>query len=196
MRTSINLSRQPFTNHRIFWIALTAVYLTSFWLLLWITNEKGRVIASETNTKQLIAGQKQAADDAKRERERRTTEDAKIVVTEQQAIQLAAARQLIERKGFSWNRMIADLEEYVPKNTRILSIKMDEFAGSGAAVVASIQVKAVGTTPAEMTEMMANLLKSDGSFTTGEANQDPTAESGETPFTLQLTYTPTRGDAK
>lgn len=196
MRTYINLSARPFTNHRVFWIALVAVYLASFWLLLWMTDEKGRVIAKETETKQRIEGQKQAAELALSEQKRRKEEQQKIVITEQQAIQLASARQLIQRKVFSWNRMIGDIEEYVPKNSRIMSIKVDEIISAGEDAMAKVQVKAVGSTPAEMTEMMMSLEKSGGLFQVGDTQQDATTENGETPFTLNLIYKPARGAAK
>jgi predicted flavoprotein YhiN len=196
MRTQINLSRQPFTNRRVLWIVLVAVYLTSFWLFLWIATEKDRVLAKETELKLRIDGQRQAAIDAKLEQERRSNSQQKIVATEQQALQLAAARQLIQRKGFSWNRMIGEIEDYVPKNTRILSIKVEEISNEADQVLASVQVKALGTTPGEMTEMMMSLEKSGGLFTVGETGQDATLESGETPFTINLTYKPSRGNSR
>src|SRR6266404_565867 len=193
MRTHINLSRRPFTNHRLLWIALVAAYFIAFWLFLWMTAEKGRVLAKQTELTQRIEGQKQAAKDAADEQERRKREQQKIVLTEQQAMQLASARQLIQRRVFSWNRMIGDIEEYVPKNTRIMSVKVDEILNTAEEVSARVQVKAIGTTPNEMTEMMLSLEKSSGLFVVGEAGQDPTTDTGETPFTLNLTYTPRRG---
>src|SRR5438034_24952 len=181
MRTQINLSSQPFTNRRVLWIAIVAVYLTSFWLFLWIATEKDRVLAKESDVKLQIDGQRQAALEAKLEQERRSRSEQKIVVTEQQALQLAAARQLIQRKGFSWNRMIDEIEDYVPKKTRIMSIKVEEVSNDADHVLATVQVKALGTTPDEMTEMMMSLEKSGGLFTVGETNQDATLETGETP---------------
>src|SRR6266576_2637513 len=56
MRTQINLSRQPFTNRRVLWIVLVAVYLTSFWLFLWIATEKDRVLAKESKVQLQIDG--------------------------------------------------------------------------------------------------------------------------------------------
>jgi len=196
MRTRINLSRRPFTNHRLFWIALVAVYLFSFWLFLWIASEKDRVIAKETETRLRVEGQKEAADEAKREQELRAKEEQRIVVNDQQALQLASARQLIQRKVFSWNRIIGDVEEYVPKNTRIMSIKVEGIVSTNEGVSARVQVKALGTTPAEMTEMMLNLEKSGGLFTVGETGQEATTENNETPFTLSLIYKPSRGDVQ
>jgi hypothetical protein len=195
MRTRLNLSTRPFTNHRLFWIALVVVYLTSLWLILWFVNEKASVIARADDVKRRIESQKQVVQDALAEMERRKKEDVKVVVTEPQQIELAAARQLIGRKVFSWNRMLSDIEEYVPKNTRILSIKIEEVANTEEAM-AKIQVKAIGTTPGEMTEMMVNLEKSSGLFTVGETGQDATTENNETPFTLNLSYRPRRGDSQ
>ena len=196
MRTYINLSKRPFTNHRLFWVTLAIVYLTCLWMLLWITSEKSRVIAKAGETKQRIDGQKQLVAEKIREQEQKKREQQKIVVTEQQAMELAAARQLIQRRVFSWNRMIGDIEEYVPKNTRIMSVKVDEILNTAEEVSARVQVKAIGTTANEKTEMMLSLEKSGGLFVVGEAGQDPTTDSGETPFTLNLTYTPRRGNAQ
>src|SRR5215831_1808569 len=196
MRTRINLSRRPFKNHRLLWIALVASYFLAFWLFLWMTTEKSRVLAKQTEIIQRMEGQKQAVEEALKEEERRKQQQQKTSLTEQQAIQLASARQLINKKMFSWNRMIGDLEEYVPKKARIMSIKVDEVRSAGQEVVASIRVKALGITPDEMTEMMTNLEKSGGRFVVLETGQDATIESGETPFTLNLIYKPSRGDAK
>ena len=196
MRTQINLSKRPFTNHRLFWITLVLVYFACLSMLLWISSEKSRVIAKADDTKQRIEGQKQLVADKTREQDRKKQEQQKIVVSEQQAMELAAARQLIQRRVFSWNRMIGDIEEYVPKNTRIMSIKVDEILNTAEEVSARVQVKAVGTTANEMTEMMLSLEKSGGLFVVGEAGQDTATDSGETPFTLNLTYTPRRGNAQ
>jgi hypothetical protein len=196
MRTKLNLSTRPFTNHRLFWIALVAVYFTSLWLMLWFVSERGSVIAKADDLKRRIESQKQLAEEAKAEQDRRKREEVKVVLNEQQAIELASARQLIQRKVFSWNGMISDIEEYVPKNTRIISIKVDEIANTTEDAMARIQVKAIGTTPSEMTEMMVNLEKSSGLFVVGETGQEATTENGETPFTLNLTYKPRRGDSQ
>jgi len=196
MRTKLNLSTRPFTNHRLFWIALVVVYFTSLWLVLWFANEKGSAIVRADDLKRRIDSQKQLVKEATDEMERRKKQQVKVVVTEPQAIELAAARQLIQRKVFSWNRMLSDIEEYVPKNTRIVSIKVEESANTPDEAMARVQVKAIGTTAVEMTEMMVSLEKSGGLFEVGETGQEATTENGETPFTLNLTYRPRRGNSQ
>lgn len=164
--------------------------------MLWFVSEKGAVIAKADDLKRRIESQKALADEARTERDRRKQADVKVVVTERQAIELASARQLIQRKVFSWNRMISDIEEYVPKNTRIMSIKVDEIANTTEEAAARIQVKAIGTTANEMTEMMTNLEKSGGLFALAETGQEATTENGETPFTLNLIYSPRKGNSQ
>jgi len=178
------------------WIALVVIYFIAFWLFLWMTAEKSRVIAKQTEVMQRIDAQKEAAAEAIREQERRKREQQKTVFTEQQAMQLASARQLLQRKVFSWNKMISDIEEFVPKNTRIMSIKVEEIINAADEVMARVEVKALGTTPDELTTMMSNLEKSDGVFIVGETGQEGPAESGETPFTINLVYKPSKGDAQ
>ena len=169
------------------------MYFTAFWLFLWMLSEKSSVVAKQAEITQRIEAQKEAAAEAAREQERRKLEQTRIVLSEQQAMQLAAARQLIQRKTFSWNRMIGDIEDYVPNKTRIMSIKVEEIVNTSEDVTAKVQVKALGTTPDELTSMMTNLEKSNGLFFVGETGQEAPAESGETPFTLNLIYKPLRG---
>jgi Tfp pilus assembly protein PilN len=196
MRTNINLSRRPFTNHRLLWIGLVGVYFIALWLFLWMTGEKSRVIAKQTEVQQRIDGQKAAVAEALAEQDRRKLEQRKIVLNEQQAMQLASARRLIQRKMFSWDRLIGDIETYVPNNTKIMSIKVAEIVNTTDEMTARVQLKALGTTTDELTAMMANLEKSGGLFIVGETGQEPTAESGETPFTINLVYRPSKGNAQ
>ena len=154
------------------------------------------MLAKQTEIKQRVEGQRAAYDDVIREQQRQKEQQQKVFISEEQKLQLASARQLIQRKSFSWNRMISDLEGYVPKNTRIMSIKVDEIANVGEGVEARVEVKAIGTTAAEMTEMMANLEKSGGLFAVGNTGQETMTENGETPFTLALTYNPARGGGR
>src|SRR4030095_5190355 len=106
--------------------------------------ENRRVLSKQTEMIQRMEGQKQALKDALEEEQRRKQLQQKTVLTEQQATQLASARQLINKKMFSWNRMISDIEEYVPKKARIMSIRVDEIGGAGQEGVATIRVKTLG----------------------------------------------------
>jgi Tfp pilus assembly protein PilN len=118
-----------------------------------------------------------------------------VFITEQETMELASARMLILQRSFVWNRMISDLEQLVPHQARISAIKVEGVSESEGGM-ARLQVKAVGGTAAQMTEMMTNVEQSGGLFATSQADQDAVTETGEIPFTLQLTYKPARGRAQ
>jgi hypothetical protein len=77
-----------------------------------------------------------------------------------------------------------------------MSIKVEELVNTSDEVTARVQVKALGTTADELTAMMTNLEKSNGLFIVGETGQEATVESGETPFTINLVYRPSKGSAQ
>ncbi len=122
----------------------------------------------------------------------RKVETPQVVISEPDAIQLANARQLIARKAFKWNRLIGDIEGYVPNDTRILSIEVKDIVARGS-LAASVQIKAAGRNSGQMTEMMEKLEKSGGLFSVVQANQEATDDSGLIPFTLNLNYNAQRG---
>jgi len=196
MRTNLNLSSSPFTNHRLFWVGVAAVFFISLWLLLWVSAEKSLVAAKAEGFERRISVQEEIVKQKELERLARTQVQPDVKLDDQQRMQLAAARQLILRKAFSWNRLIGDIEEYIPNDARILSVKVDEVSSSQTGERATVEVKALGKTSAQMTEMMEALEKSGGLFAILQSGQDATSESGEVPFSLNLVYSPSRGEGQ
>lgn len=196
MRTYLNLSGRPFTNHRLFWFAVIAVFFISLWLLLWISAEKSIVAAQVEQLDRRISIQEELVKQKEIDRQARDQTRDDVKLDDQQRMQLAAARQLIAQKAFSWNRLIGDIEEYVPKDARIMSVKVDEVSAGLTGENATVEVKALGKTSAQMTEMMGALEKSGGLFAIIQSGQDATVETGEVPFSLNLVYRPSRGGAQ
>ena len=177
-------------------MAVTAVFLITLWVGLWIAAEKAAVSAQADEINRRIKAQADEVERIKRtqEEEKQKKEASKIVLTEDQSYELAAARRLIAFKAFSWNKMVSDIEKYVPENARITSIVINEILEGGAEAAASVELKALGQNPAQMTEMMTKLEQSNGLFSIGQAVQEQ-SDGSETPFTLILTYRPYRGGA-
>ena len=195
MRTKLNLSKNPFTNRRLFWVAVAAVFFITLWTSLWITAEKSAINARASEVSGRIKAQ---ADEVERikleqEQERQKKEASKVVLTDNQIYELASARRLIAFKAFSWNSMVSDIEKYVPENTRITSILINEILEGEKEATAALELKAIGKSAAQMTEMMTKLEQSKGLFSIGQAVQEQ-ADGNETPFTLILTYRPSRGE--
>src|SRR5256885_10504458 len=94
MRTSLNLSRRPFTNHRLFWAGVLAVFFFSLWLLLWIAAEKTTVTAKADHVNLSIKAHQALFEKAREDEEKRKLSDKNTEITEHQALRLVAARQV------------------------------------------------------------------------------------------------------
>jgi len=194
MRTAINLSSKPFTNHRLLWITVSVIALISIWTILWVRVEKASIAGAIDDMLMRIENQKVQIANIREQEEIRRQKERTIPISEQDAIQLASARQLIQRKKLSWTRILSDLERYVPKKARITAIKVEEVFEVGKALNARIEIKASGASTGELTEMMTSLEGSDGLFEVGEVSQEAASDAGEIPFTINLTYRPRQGE--
>jgi Tfp pilus assembly protein PilN len=189
----INLSSRPFTNHRLFWMGIVSVVGLCILSGLWITRARASALARISTLETGMKLRQAEVDRVKKEEEERQNQENKIFLTEQDSYQLAAARQLIARKSFAWDRMIGDLERFVPHNARVATIKVNGITRDQNGVTASLELTAFGRSPAELTEMMTEFGKSEGLFDVGDASQGEITETGETPFTLELEYHPRGG---
>lgn len=194
MRNTLNLSNQPFRNHRLLWMAILAVFLVSFWMLLWIATEKDVVKAKADAKAALIKSQHDAVERGKLEREKRLREQQPPEVKEQDHLELAAARLLIARRAFNWDQMISDIEHFIPKQTRLTGLKVEQVTTLDQNLTATIEVKAIGQNSAQMTEMMQAFGNTGKPFAVLQTSQDAPDESGGVPFTLNLVYSPSKGD--
>jgi Tfp pilus assembly protein PilN len=184
----INLSSRPFANRRLLWLGIVCVAGLCLVSGLSIRRARASALAQISVLETQMASRRAQVARIKSEEEERQKNDAKIFLTEQDSYQLAAARQLIMRKSFAWDKMVGDLERFVPHNARVLTIKVNGIARDDNGVVASLELSALGKSPAELTDMMTELGKSEGLFEVGDANQGEMTETGETPFTLELQY--------
>jgi len=127
MRLDINLASQPYEDARQFWVrwgtAVGAVGLLTLILLTltitgWVNARRDRAAMAEKHA--LIAERDQMRADAERILslpENRATRDQSQLLNE-----------LIERKGFSWTRVLENLEKVMPPRVHLVSIhpELDE----------------------------------------------------------------------
>jgi hypothetical protein len=196
MRTTINLSGRPFVNHRLLYIAIAAILLISLWLYLWTISERGLVTAKANSVAVRVRDAQERLEKARQEKENKSHEQQPPPVTDIDRLELASARHLLERRAFSFNRLMADLEHYVPNDARLIGLKIEKIAPVGQPISAHIEVKAMGKTPAQMTEMMERVEKSGGVFAIRQSAQEAMDEGGQIGFTLNLIYNPAGGEAR
>jgi hypothetical protein len=190
---NLNLSRQPYTNRRLFWICLLAVLFAGIGIAFWTATGQARVASEINELKSQISAKQEILKHLKEKSEKNKVVVVQTVLSEEQKYQLASARQLIAQKSFSWNLLLSDIEKYVPKRVRIISIKIVESAKPKDDGAILIEIVAAGETPANMTEMMSTIENSSGKFILDQAEQQATEESGSTPFSLKLIYRPSKG---
>lgn len=194
MRTSVNLSKRPFSNRRLFWIIIGSAALITAWFAFWITSEKSVATAKADRLAQLVRDKDEELSKLKQKREQDEKLSVQVVLSRQDTIELAAARRLISSKAFSWNRLISDIERFVPNDTRIANLKLSDVYNAGQGLTAAVEIKAVGKSAEQLTEMMTKLNESGGLFTLGKTGQDQMDENNEIPFTINVIYRPHGGD--
>jgi 5'-3' exonuclease len=185
MRTRLNLSRYPFTNRRLFWLGVAAVFFISLWLFLYISAERSRVSAEAERISSQMRQREELVNKARKDQEDRAKQQQpKTELTDQQRKELASARLLIGRRVLSMNKLIADIEDYVPPKTRITGIRIEEVYSAGQDAVAVVEVKAAGASYEEMKEMWTRIVNSGGPFTLNEpATQEAKNDKNELPYT-------------
>jgi type IV pilus assembly protein PilN len=121
MRIDINLASQPYEDARQFWMrwgtAVGALGLLTLILLAldvsgWVTARRDRVAMSQLRTQ--IADRDRLRAEAERVLnlpQNRTTRDESQLLN-----------QLIERKAFSWTRVLENLEKVMPPRLHVVSI--------------------------------------------------------------------------
>lgn len=192
----VNLARRPFANRKLFWITVWSVFFLSLSVGLWAFSEKTTADVEARRLAGAVSDRERQVKQLKEDAEKRAQKAPAVQLTERDAYELAAARRLIYHKAFPWTKLINDIEERVPKQVRILSIKVNESVDEGQGVVGQVEVKALGKGPDQMTEMMAAFDNSGGLFLRGQSSQDQALETNEIPFTINLTYRPFRGGAQ
>ena len=188
----VNLATRPFTNRKLFWIIIWGFFFASLSIGLWAYSEKTAANAQSKRLAASVSERERQVRLLNEEAEKRKQQSVRVQLTERDAYELASARRLVARKAFPWTKMINDLEAHVPKQVRILSIKVDESVDETGEVVGLVEVKAIGKTADQMTEMMASVDSSGGLFMRGQSAQDQALDSSEVPFTMNLIYRPFR----
>lgn len=186
MNNSLNLASRPFNNRILPW-ALTAIILfVSLIGLIFVVqlttranSEAKRIEADINGLKQREQTLLQAANSLKQS----------FTPDQQQA--LPAAHQLVDRKGFRWTRLLADLEASLPNSVRVSRIAVREVSRQGDQTVAQLDLSVFAKTATTINEMIAAMQK-DGVFYVEVRNQNLQKGRGEagSEFDLFVIYRP------
>ncbi len=150
VRYPINLSSEPFRRDRAVTIfaslAAGLLAVTLGLLVLMIVNErqaKSDLVAAIAQTEKQVAGM--ASEQATLEASMRKVENADVL---ERSVFL---NTLIARKGISWSRLFADLEQVMPHNVRLVALRPQANAKN--------EIQLEMTVAAQSIEPVIDLLK-------------------------------------
>jgi Tfp pilus assembly protein PilN len=184
VNNSLNLASKPFSNRIVPW-ALTVIILFVSLIGLLI------VVQLTTSTRKqadLVQGQITQL----KQREQVLLDAAKQVqqqFTPEQQQALPAAHELVDRKSFSWSRLLADLEATLPPNVRVSRIGVRDVTRAGGQTVAQLDLAVFATDPSTISAMMTDWQQG-GVFQAELRNQNLQKGRGEkgTEYELAVIY--------
>ena len=189
MNSNLNLASKPFTNRLLPWLLTAGVLFVSFIGLLGVVhytlqaNRESEALRVEINN--LRTQEKGLLDDAKK---------VKALMTQEQLQALEAAHQLVDRKGFSWSRLLADLEAALPGNVRVSRIAVRDIGMQGDQTVANLELTVFAKSANVVTAMIRDMDRA-GIFQADLRVQNLQKGRGEsgTEYDLAVIYRPRAG---
>ena len=184
MNNSLNLASKPFSNRILPW-ALTAVIL--------FVSLVGLVVAVQlTTTTNSEANRVQAEINQLKQQESTLLDAAKVVqnsLSPEQQQALPAAHQLVDRKGFSWSRFLADLETALPEKVRVTRIAVRDVNKQGDQTIAQLDLSVFAKDAATINDMISSMHQ-EGIFEAEIRNQNLQKGRGEagTEYELFVLY--------
>lgn len=189
MTTKLNLAGKPFSNRVLPWaltILIVLVSLVAFVLIFRTTSRATAQSRSVQSDIQKLNQQVQAF--------QKQTEEVKNSLSSEQQQTLNAAHQLVDRKGFSWSRLLADLESALPGDVRVTRISVRDVATRGGQTIAGLDLAVMSQAPSTITEMIADMDRA-GIFSADLRNQNLQKGRGAsgTEYELYVLYRPRAG---
>ena len=186
VNSDLNLASKPFSNRLLPW-ALTAIIL--------FVSVIGLVVVVRLTT--VARGQAQALQldiNNLRQQEQGLLKNAEAVknqLTPEQQLALPAAHQLVDRRKFSWSRLLVDLEASLPANVRVSRIAVRDVTMQANQTVAELELAVFTKEPSTITNMIS-AMHEQGIFQPelrGQTLQKGRGEAG-TEYELVVIYRP------
>ena len=189
MNSSLNLASKPFSNRVLPWTLTAIVLFLSFVGLV--------VVVRLTTVANREAATIQVENNNLKQQEKALLDRAQAVkneMTPQQQQAVPAAHELIDRKRFSWSRLLADLESSLPANVRVSRIAVREVATHAGSTVAALDLAVFAKNPSTITEMIEDLHQ-EGVFQLVLRSQNLSKGRGEqgTEYEFDVVYQPRAG---
>jgi Tfp pilus assembly protein PilN len=184
VNNSLNLASKPFSNRIVPWaltVIILFVSLIGLLVVVQLTTSARREAATvEGQITQLKQREHQLLDAAREVKQSFTPE-------QQQAI--PAAHELVDRKAFSWSRLLADLESALPPNVKVSRIAVRDVNRQGDQTIAQLDVALFTKNSSTMSDLLKT-WQENGVFYAEIRNQNLAKGRGEagTEYELAVVY--------
>lgn len=180
MNNSLNLASKPFSNRILPW-ALTAIILfVSLIGLVFVirltTNARREAGVFEAEIIQLKQREYAALEAAKKLQQELSTDQKQA---------LPAAHALVDRKSFSWSRLLADLEGSLPDKIKVTRIAVRDVNRQADQTVAQLDLSVFAQDPAIVNAMISS-MHDEGIFQAEIRTQSLAKGRGETGTEYEL----------
>ena len=184
MNNSLNLASRPFSNRIVPWALTVIILFVSFIGLL--------IVVQLTTTSRREAALVQGQITQLKQREQVLMEAANQVrqsFTPEQQQAIPAAHALIDRKSFSWSRLLTDLESSLPANVKVSRIAVREVSRQADQTIAQLDLAVFAKNPSAIDEMIRTMHQ-EGVFFAEIRSQNLQKGRGEagTEYELAVTY--------
>lgn len=193
MRPIVNLASKPFRNRRLFWLAILAIFGLSSYFGLYALEQKVRLESDlVTQQERLNRLLPQITKNAPS-----TTPISTLTITPDKNRELLAARELIERRAFSWSQLLNDIERHIPPNVRVLRIAVNKIStkdsnaapGGSEDRTVALTLEVIGKSTTDVTKMITEFERT-GTFTVNPIEKKLIDGMSDVQFTLAVEYTP------
>ena len=181
MNNSLNLASKPFSNRIVPWTLTVIILFVSLIGLL--------IVVQLTTSTRKEADLVQAQITQLKQREHALLDTAKQVqqsFTPDQQQAIPAAHALIDRKKFSWSRLLADLESTLPANVKVSRIAVRDVTRQADQTVAQLDLAVFAKNPSTIDEMIRTMHQ-EGVFLAEIRNQNLQKGRGEAGTEYELT---------
>jgi len=184
VNNSLNLASRPFSNRILPWTLTVIILFVSLIGLLVVvqltTSSRREAALVEGQITQLKQREHILLDAANEVKQSFTPE-------QQQAI--PAAHQLVDRKAFSWSRLLSDLESALPPNVKVTRIAVRDVNREGDQTIAQLDMALFTKNPATMSDLLKT-WQENGVFYAEIRNQNLAKGRGEagTEYELAVVY--------
>lgn len=189
MATKLNLAGKPFTNRALPWTVTSLIVLFSLVAFFFIVRATRQANAQSRAVQNDINGLSQQAQTLQKH-----AQAVKDSLSVEQRQTHAAALALVDRKGFSWSRLLADLESALPGTVRVTRISVRDIAAQGDRTLTELDLAVVSKSPSTITEMIDQMDRA-GIFQAELRSQNLQKGRGEigTEYELYVRYRPRAG---